>query len=634
MENKKEIAKFDTTNNPSYTFPEKWDGSGNNMPWLKFIPDLRDKLRNQKIDVAYTLNKTPNGFIYGIMYKVPSRDGYEQALIFFENASICNSGSRIKRALDDLKNAFNKDAVDENEVKNICNEIGNHCGNLSFFNFKNEQEKNDKIGFVVCTSGQDIEKFLQYPDQKEYNDCKIVCAYQSGGNNQYNDKEKEIKPAQIKKYWGIGNLPNGVSLPGTQTRVYEGDKIKVRYSKQGCEHVEESVYVDDNNESKHFKIVKNEVIFKSAEEIGIEFQRKIKLNSEVNLNYDAIILLDKKEIELDDKNCIRVNDDGAIHTLTINKTGYESKSYDIELNQESINIELKKKEITKQFKLPNGNSVKVTGGKQDIECLERIVKGYKQPSNLPQKDDGSSNDKRGGGSENKGKKQSGGTNREKSNIAVKTITVVVIGLVIGTIGCYIFMKSQKNESANYQDYKEALEDSIKNDFAAILYLKEKDTWLNDDSKLTGTPYDKLPSYFVNGKIDSIINSPYNKIEEELKNYYFKQIVDTLKEIKSDSKKKKVAQDIKDVCKENKSNVDLKKIGESFKKKMNEPGDSSQGGGSRTKLKSKAPHKEEKAKKKEENNKTGSTQEEVSGKEDDKKQDTSTSEKKDNRQTNL
>ena len=496
----------------------------------------------------------------------------EQILIFFKDGSTCNSASRIKNALDNLKNAFNKDDVDENEVKNIYDEIDKHCGDSSFI-FKNEQEKNDKIGFVFCTSDQDIEKFLKYPDQKEYNDCKIVLAYKHGSSKeQFYDNEKHIKIDDVKKFWEISKpLADGVSLPGNQQKVYEGDKNKVRYSKQGCEDVEIEVIVYDINETKYYKIDNNNVIFKSAEEAGIEFYRIIKLKVNVNLN-DATILLDNKKTELDDKNRIRVSDDGKEHKLTINKTGYKHYSCDIKRNQESININLQ--QINK-INLPSGNSVvttetTITGDKEAIKEFKDMIKENNNKNRNSSNNNNiiGINGKTKEGDEEPGTKPKDKKNIKKSDIFDKIIAAVVIGLVIGLIGCYIFMTPQKNELANFQDDKEAWEDSRKEDSrkndSAISYLKNNDVWLKDDSHLTGTLYESLPSYFVNGEIDSIINSPYNKIEE--KNGFFKTIVEKLKEIRSDSKKKKiVATDIKNVCK-NKS-VDLKKISDEVKKKV-------------------------------------------------------------------
>lgn len=78
MENKIEIAKFDTTTTTSYIYPQKNDGNGKEKTWQRYIHDRRDNLRDHEIDVAYTLNKTPDGIIYGIIYEVANRGGYEQ----------------------------------------------------------------------------------------------------------------------------------------------------------------------------------------------------------------------------------------------------------------------------------------------------------------------------------------------------------------------------------------------------------------------------------------------------------------------------------------------------------------------------------------------------------------------------
>lgn len=585
-----------------YTYPDKFNPalSTSDDDWLHSVTDPRDA-RNFDTEKVYAVWKSEQGNYYAIIVpsKYDTRNG-RLMITLFTGRKIFSNGKIVIETLNTIRNIVDGKWSDDHKSLNIQNEdIQKHILDAESFlsngyNTVSQDKTNTKV-YRTYSNESELENFLKFPNQPEYNQYKRIlfvpqdCIAKSP---QVTANFREIT-GQIKVIYDISKpLPNGVRL--SKSSYNFGESVLVTYHKDGGYIDVSKSFIADGRDSKYAQYAGTEIIINGPEAAEILFERKIKFDiksksgKQISSNFrcEGLNCCPKQNND----NSLIFSSSQAEPLVKISCPGYEAEDITITNNDfisGSKTVRLEPKLNTYRIRIEDKSGRTRQGevrvySDNELDDIFKEADYYGKKLYVIQKIVQQGGGQPGGG-------RSGGHERgpepptrrpKKKNPIWGWVKAILITFVVLYALYALYCWSESTVPFPFKPTTEE-PDFIVNDTIfegeevesteieknTLEYMKSEDVW--ERSKIEEYPkYATLLDFIYNGQIDEAINHTYSTQEGINTNGYWKTgksaFVDIVQELKSKSDyENRIKPEIADAMRRNSKpdQVDIKKLSE-------------------------------------------------------------------------
>lgn len=314
-------GQIDNDTKVAYTFPHKFNSACPTPEdeWLDSVADPRNA-RDFGAEEIFALWKNKHGNYYAIIFpsKNDSRNGrmmitiHTEKKVFTNGAVVVDALRKIKSIVDQNGPYLNDDFSKAPLLSTLDKTLANDYPVVS-------TDASNGKAYRVFNDEAELTRILQYPNQSEYSPYRQVLIVPSSCMefaSQNTIDYKEIK-GEIQVAYNINRqLPEGVCVD--KYKYNPGEIVEVKYEKEGYRTQKKSFRADDTG-NKYADFNGTEITLKSAESVGIEFQREIRF-------------------EINPKALSQITIENLNHTITIDPTKSTLVTFPADLQEYKVRV--------------------------------------------------------------------------------------------------------------------------------------------------------------------------------------------------------------------------------------------------------------------------------------------------------
>lgn len=333
-----------------YTYPDPFDPARFSArdEWIRSIYDPRDDVRSFGGNRFYALWKAPIGNYYATIVPNPldPRAGWLM-LVIFTGRNVVTSGRVLVDAFARLEPVVLNLATPVNPAI-VSQVVANLSKSLSPDPGKPFTGTLGLRGYRTYATAADVELFLEWPNQTEYERYRRILLVPASGAMQTPPQGFVPMMSPIKKTYTIYASSQEVSVD--RTLLEQGDMLTITYRRNGyLPETRQLVLNDVPNSLVTYDGPR--VYIKSPDEVGITFVRGIKIVASDGKNN-----ISGMWVEVDGKmlqqrgNLYIMPDDRDAYPVTIHARGYKTASAMIMASHFSVGnvrVTLHKEELAK-----------------------------------------------------------------------------------------------------------------------------------------------------------------------------------------------------------------------------------------------------------------------------------------------
>lgn len=537
-------GQFESDTKFGFTFPDEFNPALNRPEdaWLRNVGDPRDAREFERAQRIYALWKSVEGNYYATI--VPNvhdtRAGYIM-LMLFVGRRVPTSGHDLITAMNVLEQKLiGEELRDRQAVAQLLQSL--HCE----FTKDNTLPTNNVVksrlkAFRTYSNEAELADIFLYPNQMEYEQFNRVLLVPREAMTQMPINFQELN-FPIRHTYNV-ECPQGVTA--NRFTTYDGDILEITYSRPTYADTTVQEPVQPAG-SKHYIVSGPRLIVRSAEETGVQFVRRVRLDirSAKTRQPLPVIFINGTRV-----NGTEVNiSDGDEVNLTITAPGYRDETV-----KRPISAIIQAGYLISALLKPEEQDVSIMA-----RCEGRMAEGHvsmsvddplyryltdkrnyevhieRKPSTAAMTVTGSK-----GHQPATAKKDS-----SMIKMLIAALAGIIIGLILGLVVSYIFNSDKDDERPvmtvtepdddNSDDNADAQptpkqreaqlqqerEEQERLEQADLTYLKRNDTWCMDS--IHSVLYSGLYDMIVSANLEDINSHPYNTTDHP--NGYWQQVV--------------------------------------------------------------------------------------------------------------
>ena len=547
-------GQFDNDTKFAFTYPDDFNPAlaGPKDAWLKSIRDPRDA-REFNAERIYTLWKDVEGNYYGVI--VPNRNDTRNGYILltlFVGTQLPTSGHVIINALQQLEQMLITEGQRDKQL------VGQYVDSIRHFfvtdiSVPATTQKVQTRAFRLYDDELELADLLLYPNQQEYAPfARILLVPKKNAPQNALVNYQELHNTIRHSY--TVNTPDGVKVD--KRSVVDGTTMVITYSRTGFSPVSYKVTVKSIG-SRLYSVSGSTITVKSAEEAGINFSRKARLDIRSSKTSQPLSMVTVDGMQMQNGTDLELGDQ-EVKEYKISAPGYAPATVRVSLAEM-----VQKNFVLTAYLEPKDENMRVIAtidGKK-VEGSVRIAQDDKLYPYLRETHNYEVKiDRRKGGN------TAAATGSGSSNNWLKLLLALVAGLIIGFLIAGALSssnddddddnvtttpanvvnrndnKTDKNKGQEDKERDEDFDDDEDEDDADaqeqaafeqedLKYLKEQDIWKK--SEIKSDKYKKFYAALENGDIDALLTHYYSQlpIGDIKSNGWWMKTRDALKRIK-------------------------------------------------------------------------------------------------------